>query len=82
MSHPGSLAKSINRYQNVLYSGVRKRLERKGIVSLPGSLAKSINRYYIREGNRVTPLVVSKIDKSISKRIMFARTKRTGTRYY
>ena len=61
----GSLAKSINRYQSVLYSGVRKRLERD-----------------IAVGNHGTPWVVSKIDKSILKRNMFGRTKRTWARYY
>ena len=56
MSLPGSLAKSINRYQNVLYSGLRKGLERKGIVSVPGWLAKSINRYiraYEKDWNEI-----------------------------
>ena len=34
-----------------------------------------------RQGaNRVTPWVVSKVDKSISKRIIFGRTKKTGAK--
>ena len=57
------LAKSINRYQNVLYSRARTGLER-----------------HIAVGNCVTPLALSKIDKSISKHFIFGRTKRTRAR--
>ena len=31
-------------------------------------------------GSRVTPQAVSKIEKSISKRVIFGRTKKTGAR--